>query len=388
MSTKKTQKRNPKMDSDSMRLKECEMKWINDIKENFDSYIETIGEEENKADFDFFLENKLIDEGVNLKILGYIQDKKLQILPTLPNIWNVDENTTVFKVFKPIITKLPVSLLKNDILTTNERKIEFKEGYTVQIWLNHSTGKKSHATINIIDENGENYNFGLTANVGSYSVIKAVQKYDAIISIPDSVFCKKLFDQISNPSKKYIELISTFKLNADKAARLNQFFDSIQTIPYNNYQFNRIDIDKLSLGPANKTLALAENQYVYDNLPSLYSKLNKNLIIDNIKYLKKYKDTNKFGFILSNNYLVNEDEFKFCMFSGKGDKRTQNCTTLINYLFGDVLDCGYIERLLVNPRYCKTKVAIEPCNQINLKSSLMSQFYKDSGYLDNLTKSD
>jgi len=226
-----------------------------------------------------------------------------------------------------------------------------------------------HLTAQIITDDNQYYSLGFamssfepiinnkkSTKLNSNSKIGSLlAKLPSSINTSDMLFEYKLYKHLfNNKNQTHVKLIASSYLTEQHLANINQYFDSFslpETITCTNYIY-----------------ILDEN--LFDEEQQINNEKHNNIYIkDVLKNKKNYKNnrmqlTNTINFITQNiknrfgivsNYSFNDENLNYCKFSGTQNNKQANCSSFLFKLFDSILNCGFKEKIVVDPTSCKQK---------------------------------
>ena len=393
------------MEKDELKL--CQDNLLKYYERKF-KYFTNIDEDKNEEDSEKFLEilklgkckreNIFSNEDVeqnSLVLTSQYSDEKENfeygvILPSPYQPW--------FRFMDPII-----EINGDHSLQRTYKEIEIGDRLYIWVTLNKQ-GEGQHLTGVVVTKNNKHIGFGMGYDM--VSVLSATPEstfdlttpilqslalglnpegiYEARLFSSDLIIENQLLRQFTQPNFEGVRLVAATELNADYVRYLNKEFDMIgyenvhfQVVPriISIEHFDNIDVEHLKQ---------AGKKNINDNLQIFQKKIqglgvdDVNVIIEAYKYfsIKTQHLVNqlyllKKGFLvmLYASYLINipSSAHMYCKYTGKSIKKFTNCTSFLQKIFGDLLNCGWFESkflntddIVTNPAWCRQNFVVAP----------------------------
>jgi hypothetical protein len=314
------------------------------------------------------------------------------------------KNQPWFRFMDPII-----EISGFQTLQRNYKQIEIGDRLYIWVTLNKE-GEGQHLTGVVVTRDNKHIGFGMGYDMESIFSVSPDSAFDlttpmmqalALKLNPEGIYEARLFSsdliienqllrQFTTPDFKGVRLIAAAELNADYVLYLNKEFDLIQ-YEHVNYQviprvvalsyFDNVDMQYIKM---------SGKQNILDNLQIFEKKIEQSPEneMDHILEAYRYFTTktqnlvntlflaNKgFLVLLYGTYTINipSSAHMYCKYTGKSIKKFTNCTSFLQKIFGDLLNCGWFETkflntddVVTNPAWCRQnfeKAQVPDCNK-------------------------
>lgn len=248
---------------------------------------------------------------------------------SVDNIWEV------YKFTSPVIEVNN----KGEIV---QKYKNISEGDLLYIWQTLTKTGVEHLAAQIVTKRGENYSFGF-GHEGNSNLLQSVP---GVFYTPDYGLNYKFQSQKEeNGNRVYINLISVTEIRQQHLQSLNNALDQVTELSSVGIEFDEIT-DITTTGEIYPKLTRTNaglDFFISPKKSNQQQRIKLSEIQINFNYSWKHPS-------------------EYCTISGVSTHKT-NCASFIKTIFGDVIECGFYENLITDPKKChhNSKYPIQTC---------------------------
>lgn len=299
-----------------------------------------------------------------------------------------------------------IDINENSDITRNYKSIQTGDRLYIWVTLNKE-GQGQHLSAVVVTQDNKHLSFGMGYDFTELGSVGIQEKYfsmqpifealsyglsgkvyEARLFTSDEIIEGQLLRQLTREDFKGLKLVASATLTPSYVAYINEQFDQIK---YEHVSFNlranivpvkvfdhwptksiiqhislRIEKNLKSLLKKMDVLVSPVKDETLPELMGLYRNFN-----DQTMMLFNYLNLTANGYtpLLYTSYTVKVPETSgvYCLYSGKRTGRASNCTSFLQKIFGDLLNCGWFDNMFLNsdivvsnPAWCRQNYDVAP----------------------------